>query len=391
MPFLGVFPFLLTVLLGLLLASCREAPLVTNGLDPFSKKSVNLSTGITMKYVEAGDPAGEAVILLHGYTDTSRSFHPLLQHLTQLRPDLHIFALDQRGHGESSMPSPDDCRGAPERCFRPADFAADVVAFMEERELSRVHLVGHSMGGIAAQEVALTSPRRLRSLVLIGTSGRMRNHPVVKDFLLAGLIEGPWRDALVRKGYAFPAEAYELTPLEVDPDAQTWMAQNWVVDPLADPVFLAAILRETSRIRLGTWIGVARALLEVDNTERLKNLAVPTLVIWATQDNVFLESPDQVAFRAALDEAAEQCSTGYFWKQYGTKPLPASGQQEDDIGHNVQWGAPQAVAIDLAAYLRDGGEPTKDLFYANPDDVGQVLTAPGEAVLVVRPPQNCSP
>lgn len=109
--------------------------------DRFPKRSLELSTGIAMSYVEAGDPEGEVVILLHGITDTSRSFSLMTRYLTELRPDLHVFALDQRGHGDSSLPSPADCRGAPERCFRPADFAADVLAFMDQKGIRRAHLV----------------------------------------------------------------------------------------------------------------------------------------------------------------------------------------------------------------------------------------------------------
>jgi pimeloyl-ACP methyl ester carboxylesterase len=207
----------------------------------------------------------------------------------------------------------------------------------------------------------------------------MKNHPVLTDFLLADLIEGPWRKALTGQDRAFPDDVYELTPLDV-PDAMAWIAESWVVDPVADPDFVAAVLPETARTRLGTWIGVARALNVVDNRERLAHLTVPTLVIWATQDNVSLES-DQAILRAALDSAAQACRSAYFWKPYGRSPLPPSGLQETDIGHNVQWGAPAAVATDVAAFLREE-RPTDDLFFADPDDVHRIRTTSGRAEIV---------
>ena len=352
------------------------------------KQRVDLPTGISMAYVEVGDPAGEPAIFLHGFTDTSRSFWPTIRHLADLRPDLRIFALDQRGHGDSSMPDPEACRAAPERCFRPADFAADVLAFMDAKGIDRAHVVGHSLGSLIAQELALDTPERVRRIVLIASAARTAGHPVVTDFFLADLIEGPWKGALADKGIPFPSGAYELTALDADPDAEAWMAENWVVEVTADPSYLASILEETLRIRIGTWLGVARALTEFDNRERLKTLAVPALVIWPTQDAV-LQASEQAELRASLDAAAQACLTRYHYKEYGRKPLPATGIQEDDLGHNVQWGAPEAVARDLAAYLHEDGEPTPDLPYADPEDVRHVITAPGEARIHIGTGEGC--
>lgn len=374
----------------LILIVLMNGPGVLSAQEPTSipKQRVDLPTGISMAYVEVGDPAGEPTIFLHGFTDTSRSFWPTIRHLADLRPDLRIFALDQRGHGDSSMPDPEACRAAPERCFRPADFAADVLAFLDAKGIDRAHVVGHSLGSLIAQELALDTPQRMRRIVLIATSAKTADHPVVGEFLLAGLIEGSWRDALLERGIQFPDGAYDLTPLDADPDARPWLIENWVVEVTADPVFLASILAETVRIPLGTWIGVARALTRFDNTERLKTLSVPVLVIWPTQDVSFPAS-DQAELTASLDVAAQACSTRYHFKEYGRKPLPATGIQEDDLGHNVQWGAPEAVARDLAAYLREDGAPTPDLPHADPEDLRRIVTAPGEATIRVGTGERC--
>src|SRR5262245_13054646 len=109
-----------------------------------------------------------------------------------------------------------------------------------------------------------------------------------------------------------------------------------------------------------------------------QELSVPTLVLWSTQDTMFFESPDQETLRASLDAAPVRS----FFKAYGKRPLPASGMQEDELGHNLQWGAPREVALDLAAYLRAGGAPTPDLYHASAADVRQVETTPGAARVV---------
>jgi pimeloyl-ACP methyl ester carboxylesterase len=260
--------------------------LVSLGAMP-PKKTVELSTGITMKYVETGDARGEAVILLHGLTDSSRSFYPMMEHLAALRSDLHLFALDLRGHGESSLPAASECRSAPERCFRPVDLAADVLAFMDARGIERAHIVAHSMSSALAHELALRRPERvLRMAVIAGFASAVRN-AALGDYLLAGFVEGPWKEALVKKGYRFPEGVYELTPLDADANAESTLRENWVFDPTADPEFVSAVAFETARTPIGTWLGATRALLEFDARERLSELTVPILVLWPMQDGVF--------------------------------------------------------------------------------------------------------
>ena len=61
-------------------------------------KSINLPGRLVLSYFEQGDPEGPPVLLLHGVSDSCRSFAPLLRHLP---PSLHVFALSQRGHGDS--------------------------------------------------------------------------------------------------------------------------------------------------------------------------------------------------------------------------------------------------------------------------------------------------
>lgn len=322
----------------------------------------DLPTGIRMHYVETGNRAGEKVLLLHGYTDTNRSYHSTIEELTRLRPDLHIFALDQRGHGRSSMPNEERCAHAPEECFRMSDFAADVRAFMDLKKIQVANIVGHSMGSLVAQEFALTSPERVGRMVLIATTADMSHNPVIDEFLTPVLI-GPWEASLAKKGFKIPQDIYRMTAADANPDASRVLLENWVNEPLADPAFLAAVLPETTRTPLGTWIGCLRSLSKMNNVERLKDLKVPTLVIWATQDVVF-RMKDQTILRNSLAIASKRHGTRYFWKQYGKKPLPESGTPDQEIAHNTQWAAPKAVAADLAAFLQENGQPVRNLPYA---------------------------
>lgn len=155
-----------------------------------TRKAEELSTGITMTYVEAGNTSGgEVVIMLHGYTDTARSFFPTIETLVTDNTDLHIYALDQRGHGGSSMPDDANCPAAPEECFEPADMAEDVIAFMDAREIDTAHIVGHSMSSLVAQELGLRNASRIESLMLIGTWVYAEENPTFNDFFVP-LVEG---------------------------------------------------------------------------------------------------------------------------------------------------------------------------------------------------------
>src|SRR5918998_3179863 len=118
--------------------------------------TTQLATGPRLHYAEQGDPSSEAIIFLHGYSDSWFSFS---QVLPLLSPEYHAFALTERGHGDSDKP---------ECCYTLDDFAADVDAFMDAVGIEEATLVGHSGGAIIAPRVALNYPRRVSRLVLIG-------------------------------------------------------------------------------------------------------------------------------------------------------------------------------------------------------------------------------
>jgi non-heme chloroperoxidase len=115
-----------------------------------------LSTGPRLHYAEQGAPTGEAIVMLHGYSDSWFSFSRVLPLLS---PEYRAFALTQRGHGDSDKPQ---C------CYTPEDFAADVDAFMDALGLQEATVVGASTGALFAQRVALSYPHRVGRLVLVG-------------------------------------------------------------------------------------------------------------------------------------------------------------------------------------------------------------------------------
>lgn len=339
-----------------------------------------LPTGIDMAYIEVGPADGKPVLLIHGLTDSVRSWSLAMDELHKLDPKLHIIAVDLRGHGQSSMPDAKTCAPAPEACFRMSDLAGDVVAFMQAKGIAKADMAGHSMGSFVVQEIALTHPEMVGHAILDATGAKSVGNAALGDFVLQQTVEGAWKKSLEAKGYAFPAAVYELTPLDADPKAMEWIAANWTLDPAAQPSFLTPYTPETAKVRLGTWVGATKGLLAQDNTERLKSMSVPTLVMWATQDSIYL-AKDQDEIKASLKDAAAKSGITFYWKEYGKLPLPASGAQESDIGHNIQWSAAETVAKDINAFIATGA-PTLDLAHSDAaPNFTRIIVEPDKAIV----------
>jgi pimeloyl-ACP methyl ester carboxylesterase len=314
------------------------------------KKSAVLKTGIVMKYVDTGHAAGIPVLLLHGYTDTSRSFQLIIEELTKINSNFRIIAPDLRGHGETSMPDADFCRDNPEKCFSPEQFAADVIDLMNQLKLRKVYLVGHSMGSVIAQVLALQHPSRINSMVLIGTFVDGKEVDAIHDFLIGDMIEGKWKPMLEqRPGFKWPRDAWSLTPRDLEATTGNFLMDNWVVEPAAEPSFLESIYHETMDIPLGTWIGVIKALDKMDNRAALKRLDVRTLIIRADKDTFILAS-DHEAVRSAFVSAAGARNTPIEFRTYHKPTLSYAGVP-CDLGHNLHWGAAVSIAEDINRFF----------------------------------------
>ncbi len=133
-------------------------------------REIRLSGRLTMQYVEHGPRDGVPVIALHGVTDSWRSFEPVLPHLPGT---LRVFALTQRGHGGSE---------APGSGYALADFADDVVAFLDAQRLERAIVVGHSMGSAIALRLTIDHPQRVAALALLGAFAGFRGNRELEAF-----------------------------------------------------------------------------------------------------------------------------------------------------------------------------------------------------------------
>jgi pimeloyl-ACP methyl ester carboxylesterase len=118
--------------------------------------------GAALTYDDEGprDAPGAPLVFVHGWTADRHRWDHQAAHF---RAGRRVIRLDLRGHGQST--------GAGVRTV--AELADDVLALLDHLEFERCVLVGHSMGGMIAQTIALSRPERVERLVLVGTVARM--------------------------------------------------------------------------------------------------------------------------------------------------------------------------------------------------------------------------
>ncbi|XXF78371.1 alpha/beta hydrolase [Myxococcaceae bacterium GXIMD 01537] len=258
--------------------------------------SVRLRTGVTLRYVEQGRRDGPVVVFLHGYTD---SHHTWDLNLPLLSRRYHAFALDQRGHGDSSRPA---C------CYTQSDFAADVVAFLDAKGIRRATLVGHSMGSFIAQQVALESPRRVEGLVLVGSAPTVAGNPV----------------ALGLK------EAVDTLTDPVDPAFIHEFQAGTFYRPVPAS-YLDTLVSESGKVPARVWQDALDGLIAENHVARLGEISAPTLVVSGDHDGFF-----SVAEGQALAEALPR-ATFLLYR---------------DTGHGIHAEQPRRFVSDLERFLR---------------------------------------
>ena len=226
--------------------------------------------GINTHYVEAG--AGQPLLLIHGLGASVVTWRDNLGPLAQ---SFRVVALDLPGHGDSDKPD--------------IDYAAQTIVrhmarFMDAIGFERTAIVGNSVGGALGLMVALAYPELVSSLVLVDSAGLGKEISTYVKLasipLLGRLLESP------KFGTKF-------------------LLYNVFHDPsLASPELLEELHR--SRQMRGAKEAVVRVIHNVVDLrgvrddyvliDELKDLPMPTMVVWGAEDRVF---PVSHAYRAA--------------------------------------------------------------------------------------------
>jgi pimeloyl-ACP methyl ester carboxylesterase len=170
---------------------------------------------------------GEPVLFVHGLGYDRRGWGPLPD---LLAAEFRVLLFDNRGVGESDVP---------EGPYSVAEMAADGVAVLDAAGVERAHVLGVSLGGFIAQELALSYPGRVERLVLCSTSpGGPNQHPMPADGVeafgrfptlereagLRLMVENSLGERAVRERPELVNEVYAYR-LECAPPVAAWQAQ----------------------------------------------------------------------------------------------------------------------------------------------------------------------
>jgi pimeloyl-ACP methyl ester carboxylesterase len=234
--------------------------------------------------------AGEAYLLIQGLSGTQASWgEPFL---AALEPGLELITYDHRGIGASSP-----IRGP----FSIADLADDAAGLLDALEIEQAHVLGISMGGMVAQELALRHPGRLRSLALGctyagGPAGTITDPAVITRLL----------DAM-RSG---DRERQLRTSFEIN------VAPSFAAVPGTYEAFRAMALSVPAPAPVV--FEQLRATASHDTSERLREIDVRTLVVHGTAD-MMLVSANGEAIAEAIPGARLELLPGvghlFWWEQ----------------------------------------------------------------------------
>jgi len=289
-------------------------------------RRIPLSTGVTLNVALAGDRSKPAVVLLHGFPESHRTWREIAP---RLEGDFFLVMPDQRGFAGSDRPQDVEA-------YEANKLIDDVFALAEALGLERFALVGHDWGGAISWPAALRGDPRLTRLAIINAP-----HPVIfqksliedsdqraasqyisafRSRMFEKAAEGMGYDALFEKSFSRHVD------LAIIPEAER---RQYIAD-WSQPGGLTAMLNwyRASKMMVpppGVTLPLPQWLLGA-----FPKVEVPTLVIWGMRDQALLPLQLEGLDRLVTDLKIAR--------------IP-------DAGHFVPWEAPDAVVKVLRPFL----------------------------------------
>jgi len=257
------------------------------------KRYVETSEGRTVAFIDGGGNR-PPLLMLHGFSDTSRSFVALerfFPHFRAIIPDLP-------GHGASTLG---------EGMFV-ADFAASIDRLLSSLAIENVAVIGHSMGAMTAIELAARRQDSVKTLVLMSAS-------LQPDFGVESQLS---RDIRALRD--------PIDPL--GPFLRDWYACSHPVD--SD--FLSKMKLDAAAMPAATWHGILEGLGKTDLRCSAARITAPVLCLAGSADALF-GRPHQKELARAFRTVRSITLRGY--------------------GHNPHWEDPKRVAALISRFLAD--------------------------------------
>ena len=256
-------------------------------------RPVELATGVRLSYVSIGPISAPAVLLLHAWGESRRSFDRLLP---LLPTTIRGVAMDQRGHGDAEKPPVG---------YSLPESAHDIEAFMDALGISSAVLLGSSSGGYVAQQVAITIPHRVAGLVLVGSPRSLRGRPSFADEVdrLSDPVDADW----VRHSLTWFPRFHEVP--------------EWYIDDRVD---------DGVRVPAHVWREALDGLCSARPPTDVAAINSPTVIVWGVRDELLLRE-EQEDLAAAIP---------------GSRLIVY-----EETGHLVLWEQPERVAAELTSFI----------------------------------------
>lgn len=243
--------------------------------------------GTELYYERAGE--GEPMLLIQGMSATHLAWGS--EFLSELRPGFETVVFDNRGMGRS---------GRAELPFSVADMAGDTNALLDALEIETAHVVGISMGGAIAQEMALAAPERIRTLTIGAT-----------------FCGGPEARLMAPEDLQMLGAAYASgDPVQV---FRAMWEINISPERAADEEGFAAFCEMGGALPAPRPVVMQqmRACGEHDTSDRLSGISVPTLAIHGTADRLIDYSNGELIARLIPTRLATIEGAGhmFWWEQ----------------------------------------------------------------------------
>jgi pimeloyl-ACP methyl ester carboxylesterase len=225
-----------------------------------NSKYLDLPGGVRVHYRDQGNPAGPPLVMVHGFSASLHAWEPWVAILGR---DYRIVTLDLPGHGLTRAPAG----------YQPSiDRYADLVDDLAQRlKLGRYVVIGNSMGGAVAWDLALRRPSHLRGLVLVDAAGLRLKGQRDDSPLIFRLLRNPVGRALLRN------------------TDNRMMAENALRAAYVDPTLVTPALVDRY-VELSRAPGHRDILLSTQGGEKgataatLAQIRVPTLVMHGEKD-----------------------------------------------------------------------------------------------------------
>ena len=241
---------------------------MTTQVQPASKTVA--ANGINIHYLEWANPGAPPIVLLHGLRGHAHVWEDVAEALCN---DYHVYAMDQRGRGDTDH--------APGGDYSGDAFVADLAGFVDAIGLGKFILVGHSMGGRNSMAFAWQYPERLERLCIVDIGPKIE--PAGGNRITEELRNLPpqfdnFEDALahVQSGNRFASEAVMRRRLS----GQTYQTSDGKIGWKFDPQIREQRINGTAAPAVDLW-------------PALNVITCPTLLVRGTETDLLTEETAQ--------------------------------------------------------------------------------------------------